>query len=413
MALCLVLSLCLLTGCGDQGAAKAAASAQEPTPAAAEKSPLQTAFEEGKAFELVRADLPAEGEALGGMPLSVSPDGNAWLWQAEDGQIHVIRGGQAMTVKAAPERGAGDPWGRLEAELSQLCRSNVFPCPEGVSWSPDGRYAVMSFRHAKEMYGLFLDLILLDTETGEVFLAAAYNPTDPKDQEHDGYVLLSVFDRAGEYVYFVLYHNLARTASFARYGMKTGETEVLCELPGAIDVPGLYETADGGWTMVCATRDDTCVCFVGPDGNGDWQVNALPAVSKSAVKNQLYLHAASAGVSLLDEWDIKNGNKQLLLRLTDQGDSEEVFSGFDFGWGCPSPDGCFLLLNLQKSASEQARFVLLDPATMKTANVEVSAPLADQLLVPRGTYVMEWQGELLLIVNRETGEMEPYRLEVR
>ena len=102
MALCLVLSMCLLCGCGSEET-KAAAPAQDAPaapPAPEEKSPLQAAFEEGKTFELVQAELPDPGAENVRMPLSISPDGRCVIW-SDYKSLYLTRDGAAVPVKAA------------------------------------------------------------------------------------------------------------------------------------------------------------------------------------------------------------------------------------------------------------------------------------------------------------------------
>ena len=391
-SLCCVLALGLLCGCGAQ---------------AEEESSLQAAFEEGKAFELVQAELPAEGVALGGMPVSLAPDGETWLWQAEDGQLYMLRGGRALAVKPAPERGAGDPDGKLDKLFFSLNRKVLTP---DVSWSPDGRYAVLSILQAGDILRMNMDLILLDAENGEAFRGTAYAS---KFGEQYGNVMIAAFDRTGGYVYYVVAKLPPYKVFLVRYAMDTGTTELLCELPKD-PVHGLFETADGGWTLACGGSSEIQVCFAHPDGSGKWRADPALTIVRS-VFPALYLHASVPGISLLEQYNRNEPGKRALLRTEENGSVKEVLSGQYLGWGCPSPDGRYLLLNLQNKENRQVSFVLLDPASMQTA--EVSAPESLTKRVLRKTdrcTCMEWNaGCTLLIMDADSFEVRAWRLEIR
>ncbi len=402
----LLLMLCLLCGCGSQETKDAAAPAQDTPAAAPEKSPLQTAYEEGKAFELVQAELPAEGVALGGMPVSLAPDGETWLWQAEDGQMYMLRGGRALAVKPAPERGAGDPDGKLDKLFFSLNMKFLTP---DVSWSPDGRYAVLSILQAGDILRINMDVVLLDAENGEAFRGTAYAF---ESGEQYGDVKIAAFDRTGGYVYYVVAKLPPYKVFLARYAMDTGTTELLCELPKD-PVHGLFETADGGWTLACGGWSDIQVCFAHPDESGKWRADSALTIVPSVI-SALYLHASVPGISLL-EYNRKDPGKCALVRTEENGSAKEVLSGQYLGCGCPSPDGRYLLLNLQNKENRQVSFVLLDPASMQTAEVSAPESLTKRVLIKTDRLTcMEWNaGCTLLIRDADSSEVRAWRLEIR
>ncbi len=256
----LLLMLCLLCGCGSQETKDAAAPAQDTPAAAPEKSPLQTAYEEGKAFELVKAELPAEGVALDGMPVALSPDGKTYLWRTKDA-LYVVRDGRALPVKAAPERGVGDPFGTLENTVSMLPR--IIPGNNGVSWSPDSRWAVLvnaQYALRRVGYGAAsLDLVLLDAETGDVFLAGAYGSN--YRNEDFGAVIDAAFDRTGKYVYFV---GAKYTSKGVRYGLfradaATYQTETLSLTYYPSSCASLNEKRNGEWLVQGSVEESRAV----------------------------------------------------------------------------------------------------------------------------------------------------------
>ncbi len=289
----LLLMLCLLCGCGSL----------ETKAAAPEKSPLQTAYEEGKAFELVQAELPAEGVALGGMPVALSPDGKTYLWRTEDA-LYVVRDGRALPVKAAPERGVGDPFGTLEETVSLLPR--IVPGNEGVSWSPDGRYALMTnVRYAVMMAGqTSINLTLLDTETGEVFLAAAYG-ADFKSDDY-GMALQAAFDRTGKYIY---YFDMTRKQDGASpYALKR------CDLDGFRSETLSTDYYPSSRAALAQNRD------------GNWL--AIGSCEESrGTRDVLRLYAADSGKTL-QRTDLPLEGKWSLLKLDFSADT-----GYGLGYG--------------------------------------------------------------------------------
>ena len=252
MALCLVLSMCLLCGCGSQETKDAAAPAQDApaaAPAQEEKSPLQAAFEEGKTFELVQAELPDPGAENVRMPLSISPDGRSVIW-SDYNSLYLTRDGAAVPVKAAPDRGAGDPYESLEKNLSRM---GMTYGQEGVCWSPDGRYALLTGKRVALKSNQTIGLMVLDTENGEVFHALALSKNIVTAE--GGRLYEAKFDRTGRYVYFTGVVNSLSQGEIGLYrcDMDTYETQRICGIPGLTGAPGLYETPDGGCLVLGAT----------------------------------------------------------------------------------------------------------------------------------------------------------------
>ena len=195
--------------------------------------------------------------------------------------------------------------------------------------------------------------------------------------------------------------------------MDSGKTELLCDLPGE-PVPGLFETADGGWTLACAGSSETQVCFAHPDGSGKWRADPALTIVRS-VFPALYLHASVPGISLLEQYNRNDPGKCALVRTEKNGSAKEVLSGQYLGWGCPSPDGRYLLLNLQNKENGQASFQLLDPASMQTAEVSAPESLTKRVLVKNNSSTcMEWNaGGMLLIMDADGRRPQAWRLEIR
>ena len=164
----------------------------------------------GKAIILTPVELP--GSAEGRMPCSVSPDGGTILWRERDGSLLLTRDGAEIPVHAAPERGDGDPYGKLEYGLSKL--SSSFPGDEGVSWSPDGKYFIFCDRSrtVASMVPTEIDLILVDAENGEAFALLPWrdgfseegSKVEVESDEFDR-VIEARFDSTGENIWLICY----------------------------------------------------------------------------------------------------------------------------------------------------------------------------------------------------------------
>ena len=292
----LLLTLCLLCGYGSQEA-KAAAPAQD-APAAAPapegKSPLQAAFEEGKTFELVQAELPDPGAENVRMPLSISPDGRCVIW-SDYTSLYLTRDGAAVPVKAAPDRGAGDPYENLEKNLSRM---GILFGQEGVCWSPDGRYALLTGKRAVLRNNQTIGLMVLDTENGEVFQALALSRNLLK--EEGGLLIEARFDRTGRYVYFTGVVNSLSQGEFGLYrcDMATYETQRVCGIPALTGTPGLYEIPDGRWLVLGTTenRDREAVYACGDGGAAQPSVRAFRS---GAWSTGSMLYSARTGYGLM------------------------------------------------------------------------------------------------------------------
>jgi len=290
----LLLMLCLLCGCGSQETKDAAAPAQD-APAPEEKSPLQAAFEEGKTFELVQAELPGPGAENVGMPLSISPDGRCVIWADYPG-LYLTRDGADVPVKAAPDRGAGDPYENLEKNLSRM---GMMFGQEGVCWSPDGRYALLTGKRAALKNYQTIGLMVLDTENGEVFHALALSE-NIKTAE-GGRLYEAKFDRTGRYVYFTGIVNSLSQGGIGLYrcDMDTYETQRICGIPALTGTSGLYETPDGGWLVLGTTGPENnreAVYACGDGGAVQPSVRAFKAGTWSTIS---MLYSARTGYGLM------------------------------------------------------------------------------------------------------------------
>ena len=105
--------------------------------------------------------------------------------------------------------------------------------PDSFCWSPDERYITMTFIQKTLINAQFMDLLLADTRTGDIFLAEA----TPKRLISLGALTATTacFDETGKYVYYLVYGSVADGArcGLKRYCLETGEAELLRAVSGA------------------------------------------------------------------------------------------------------------------------------------------------------------------------------------
>ena len=209
------------------------------------EAPYAAAFTEGKTLTLEKVDLPGAQDDW--MPVSMSPDGRTVLW----GPGVLTRDGQVIPLTINKDRGAGDPYETLEKNLMFLL--NNLPGQEGINWSPDGRYALLTYKRAALQNNKPFGLMVLDAETGEVFQAVAVSRNLLK--EGGGFVFEAKFDHTGRYVYFTGYlSSVYKGYGLFRCDMETYEVQLVSGNLNMASTPGLWETPDGRWLMLDATE---------------------------------------------------------------------------------------------------------------------------------------------------------------
>lgn len=157
----------------------------------------------------LRASLQETWEEAG-LPMSVSPSGTLLFL---DGAA-ALRDGRLTLLCPNSNLGAADEYGNFASYLSLPIGRRTGN--EGVVWSPDGRYFVVT-NYSKALQGehRYYYPILNDTETGDMILTAAYENT---------IFISACFSLDGRYLYYtVMSHH---QYSLMRYELDTEKTEM-------------------------------------------------------------------------------------------------------------------------------------------------------------------------------------------
>ena len=211
--------------------------------------------------------------------LSVSPSGSAFLIDL-GGIAAIVRNEEITVLTINRSRGAQNEF----ADLTYRHIENrfAFPSePDSFCWSPDERYITMTFPRRTLMNMQFMDLLLADTRTGDIFLAEA----TPKKIRIDGALTATTacFDETGRYVYYLVYGHVAENArsGLKRYCLETGETELLCTVSGTFFYyPQL--SVDGNGVVRAITDDNKqdrhlgVITFTNVDGEWKSEVRSFP-----------------------------------------------------------------------------------------------------------------------------------------
>ena len=165
---------------------------------------------------------------LYGSPLYFSPDSQtAVFFGDESSSGFILRDGIESMIRYAPERSVEDTYGVIKKFRTMI--SNQWAGVEGLAWSPDGRYAVITNRkRLLENFQFIYGLYVIDTQTSELLCLDTY-PRTPFEESAS--VLMACFDNTGQNLYYFVYGPLSADdgdiLSLLRYNMETGEKEKL------------------------------------------------------------------------------------------------------------------------------------------------------------------------------------------
>ncbi len=245
-------------------------------------------------------------------PVGVSPDGQTTV---------LIMGAYVLTLRddvvtlLAPNRtrGVADEYGDFERFIGTADKIRYFGS-EGLIWSPDGRYFVMTNWKQSLMYALAVfDLILYDTQMNECFLAVTY--ANAMRKENCGFIPQARFDETGEYLYFCEFGNVyAQRIALVRYEMATGVCQLIHTSANFIAQPMLCLMPNGRYiNLLDVTRANEYAGFnlYSPDAAWRYEKINYPVPMMTALRSQ-YMALSS-----------KTGNGVVLQRVSPYAVEEE------------------------------------------------------------------------------------------
>ena len=300
-----ILALVLCAGCSkpsetaDRSAENAPAAAapsgsvqpaETAVPASRRNAELDAAFASGETLRLTPVDMPAASPGEDWMAVDLSPDGKTVLWRhkgKEESSLCLTRGEEKIPVAFNDALGVGDPYGK--APLFSSLFFGYAPGYEGFSWSEDGRLVTFSSAKAATDKMKSPDINMIDTETGDLYLADTYMDfreavkSENAGSSNYGITLLNRIDRSGRYCYYL--RLVSGGYALCRCPVAGGPPEVLHVSADNSFSPCsysmLWETADGSWLLTGINGKASgrnlryTVVRFSPSGNG-WKAESVP-----------------------------------------------------------------------------------------------------------------------------------------
>lgn len=426
LLVCLMLAAFPAGASGLFGVADDKGGAADVTDVTEAPSALDAAFASGR---LTLVPVAQEADVA---VVSFAPSGNAALLMDDDGLLTEYNGKRYRLVMAE-HRGAADEHGNLAKWFrtypQQLLGS------EGVTWSPDGRYAVMTNVDAVlKMMKMMHDPIVIDMASGEAFLAATYGNKPLRD---GAAMTAATFSRDGRYLYYMLYTTAEeyRTALY-RFELATGVVEWCCSGYDTTYYPSLAMLEDGGvMVLLEAMRSgdpqglvtmhaDGTATEVHFDVNRDlwlpqrllystasgWAVMAGRSTqTPSSAKYALQCVRPDDGMAGLNEYvvfDAQSGQAQTVT-AAELRQAVETYNAIEWPWANVfsaqlSPNGRYALVILpSERRPREAKMILMrlsDKAVVEVAGYEFGHAKALEILYPP---VIEWNGDTLILSTED------------
>ncbi len=208
--------------------------------------------------------------------ISLSPDGGSAILNAQDSGVGYY-GGKFRILYPSSGRGVPDEYNNLKRFFSQPFAASLGK--EGVTWSPDGRYAAIFRPDLFQRQGAgWLDPILIDLSTGEMILTATY--ADKNREEGFGTVVCGTFSADSRSLYYMLYTAKAAGMCLCRYDIEADETEVCLKDIGSYSLPMLCETADRQLLILQSTvgKEPATIAEITPPSSDvpEWSFRSVP-----------------------------------------------------------------------------------------------------------------------------------------
>jgi hypothetical protein len=179
-----------------------------------------------------------------------SPDGSKML--CPDGaNLWLFEGDTLTLLSPDTARSVEDTYGSFEHFLQSDTRQWVGA--EGVTWSQDGHYAVLTnYKSVIQMVRMIYGLYVIDTQTGSILCLDTF---PSKFGTGAASVLQACFDETGRILYAIVFgdtkNNYGDPVSLVRYDMETGKKQKLCGSEMIVGMPRLQADAQGRlWNLI-------------------------------------------------------------------------------------------------------------------------------------------------------------------
>ena len=235
---------------------------------------LENLGDAGLKTETAENPLPAELLESGEVRvLSVSPDGTTVLLEYKGFPL-LLKDGRASLVSMDLTRcGSSEQTGYIEAAqfIPSMVLHSIGPGRAGISWTQDGRYAILSnataaYRRMKDGFGL----MWLDTENAEMYMAEPGGKVGPVAGGGTTSLVLQVCgDPAGGNMYCTVQgkKDVENAVLLRRYSAGSAEYGELAGIRGTMCCEGMGIDGDGNLVFtVYADRENILVSCSPEDG---------------------------------------------------------------------------------------------------------------------------------------------------
>ncbi len=193
--------------------------------------------------EFFHADTETEDIFL----ISTSPSGNIRLYSGDQGLNFLVKDNEITVIGLNENRSAPLDEDGEKSVYRALNNLAARPERDGIVWSKNERYFIVSFPYLSMQNMSLYDLMFVDTETGD--FVVTNNTLKKWGKEGFEHAHLACFDDADENIYYFAFVNADQNDGYKsvlkKYNMETGKIETLCGYE-EIDVycPNLCLTAE-------------------------------------------------------------------------------------------------------------------------------------------------------------------------
>ena len=264
------------------------------------------------------------------VPLSKSPSGNSGIIGVGSSAIAMYNGEYHIVYPST--KGVSDEYKNLNRYFTYFnSRIRNLIGEEGIVYSPDGKYAVLTNKNfVLNKMQTFLDPILLDLSSGELILTATY--ADKLAENNAGAITSAVFSSDNKYFYYVLYGRFgdARIRLY-RYDLNAGETELCFESDKNLYYPHLAELEDGSFLMLndAYKSNEAEELVILSCSNGEWVLKEEKLkVDHGYFYSSRLMYSPNAGLACLLGNTVANGGSAVAFQLVNPTNGFEGLSNY-------------------------------------------------------------------------------------